>query len=1557
MAAQAALDRAQSLYFKVEGALTKRVSDLSDGTFADFKFDIDHAAETYEWHAALLNTDLVTTPDPNIDDLSVLEVGHIKQLYNLLIDKCKSHQDVFALLKQVPAGPWRGRHAWIAVIGHFRQVTQGGLTAAQRNFNFATMANTDCTINMWTAKVKELGQVLRDVGGECNELRETTLLLEGLLPEFEVCKDHITLQSDRSWLYAKTTILNFAAAKKLTTLTKAGGGGNRHQTFNAVATTPRETGQASQQPCNNYSTSKWGCRYGTLCKYSHSAPGGKNHPLCKLNPGKIISVREIYEWQKKQHGGDHKPTAQPAATYPPAQPKPVCHFCASDQHAMCNCPVYEARQQRQQQPAQTFAASTQQPYPAYTFTGKALLEEPSLAQKCAKKCCSTLGCWLAIVLVFVATVVLSPDVGNVAAQRPFVVTALASAVLLASCRTFALPSGSCTEHTCSPATTFELKSQAVKTSRVKASSYTVDCDTTTAVDTSNFEWCSDPGTNRFVTNDVGDFVPGSIKQHATTVAVGGGNTSSPCYGDVLVESLPHNLTVLCRDVLLMPECKKKLMPASTFIKKGCSLTFSGLNKVSLTDPEGRPIFSGIEIEGIYFYQSRTISGRLKSQQQQASHHHGEGDAGEPPAGTRAPSPWHFSFFGLPTSGNIKASGLDFAKQLLEAHWAYGHLNFTKLRKLLGLKPGDNPDCLACTMATSRQEALKQDYVRSTRVNHRMHMDLGYTKNYEFTFQLYVDCYTRESYIDVLDTKGNQTTLEKWIDLKTHLEKVHWPHKFALLRTDGEPVYTTTAWGMHCKTEGIVHEFSSRHRQDQNGVVERAMQAIGVPFRCMMLQGNAPAKFIPDALRQANVIRNHSPTTANGGKTPRERARDMKLPMNKRLLMGPLFCLIFAHVYEIERAKHEPRGVACVYLGYDDTNNAFKVMEWDSGRIYYTADGTWHPSVFPFRANPNRDRRYLNVFDYLSPLHAEPIPLPPRSSSRIEQYLRSDNVNISDIPDVDMPPDGNYMLHSHETPKSWKAALASEDGDEWVKARLTEMNSFREHDVLELVPRSTATDVGAKIFHPKIVLKTKLNPPTPAEPMGSVEKFKYRLVIAAFTKMMTQGIDYAEKHANQVRWNSILVLLATAVIYDLDITLFDIRTFFLTGELDADCVVFMEQPEGWEPLDKPRKDFICRLKKSMYGLPQASHVAQLKLNAALTKSGKFRATTADDCVFVTTTPPSAPGYAATGTHVDDLVSIGDTPGLAKLEGELRAEFSITVKPAPTLIMAVEVDRRRAKKWMKLHQTAYTTALLTKHQMLDCTPTDTPMDAGTAKTLMTLPTNEPDPATVALYQALVGALMWLRTRPDMQFTINLASRFLQCATKAHYDLIRGRPLRYLKGTVDHGIVFMAPVGDPILTAHGDADLAGDLKTGRSTIGGLSQYGSCNGVGGTVSSSSKLERKIATSTGQAETYALVALTKEVVWLRHLLWDLGFPQSAPTPAYTDNDGVLSQATKAINHAAAKHYRLGQAYVRQLGKSKVIKVKGISTSDNAADIFTKALAAPLFLKHRLTIMGPQAPP
>jgi hypothetical protein len=80
------------------------------------------------------------------------------------------------------------------------------------------------------------------------------------------------------------------------------------------------------------------------------------------------------------------------------------------------------------------------------------------------------------------------------------------------------------------------------------------------------------------------------------------------------------------------------------------------------------------------------------------------------------------------------------------------------------------------------------------------------------------------------------------------------------------------------------------------------------------------------------------------------------------------------------------------------------------------------------------------------------------------------------------------------------------------------------------------------------------------------------------------------------------------------------------------------------------------------------------------------------------------------------------------------------------------------------------------------------------------------------------------------------------------------------------------------------------------------------------------------------------------------------PTVIVTDNDGVFKQSTKTINHTAAKHYRMAQAYIRQKGEDQSIKVEQIDTKNNASDMMTKALHAPLFNRHRYRIMGPQLP-
>ena len=208
-------------------------------------------------------------------------------------------------------------------------------------------------------------------------------------------------------------------------------------------------------------------------------------------------------------------------------------------------------------------------------------------------------------------------------------------------------------------------------------------------------------------------------------------------------------------------------------------------------------------------------------------------------------------------------------------------------------------------------------------------------------------------------------------------------------------------------------------------------------------------------------------------------------------------------------------------------------------------------------------------------------------------------------------------------------------------------------------------------------------------------------------MLTEGIDYQEKNASTVVWAAVKMLLAIAVKHDYDIVLIDIATFFLYGDLDEE--VYMEFPVRWAENGQSPPEFVWLLKKGVYGWPAASNGAQKKLKSVLTADKTFKQLTSDDCIF-TSANSSSDGYCSTGSHVDDLFTIGDAKGIRLLTKTLEKEFKIKTIADPTSITGVQLARNREKKWAKLHLTDYTEKMLEDEQMLNSHPVGVPIDAG-------------------------------------------------------------------------------------------------------------------------------------------------------------------------------------------------------------------------------------------------------
>ena len=80
---------------------------------------------------------------------------------------------------------------------------------------------------------------------------------------------------------------------------------------------------------------------------------------------------------------------------------------------------------------------------------------------------------------------------------------------------------------------------------------------------------------------------------------------------------------------------------------------------------------------------------------------------------------------------------------------------------------------------------------------------------------------------------------------------------------------------------------------------------------------------------------------------------------------------------------------------------------------------------------------------------------------------------------------------------------------------------------------------------------------------------------------------------------------------------------------------------------------------------------------------------------------------------------------------------------------------------------------------------------------------------LYRSIVGGLRYLvHTRPDIAFVVGYISRFIEDPREDHWDIVK-RLLRYVKGTVNHGIIFPKTDESRLqLTVFSDINMAGDI-----------------------------------------------------------------------------------------------------------------------------------------------------
>ena len=111
----------------------------------------------------------------------------------------------------------------------------------------------------------------------------------------------------------------------------------------------------------------------------------------------------------------------------------------------------------------------------------------------------------------------------------------------------------------------------------------------------------------------------------------------------------------------------------------------------------------------------------------------------------------------------------------------------------------------------------------------------------------------------------------------------------------------------------------------------------------------------------------------------------------------------------------------------------------------------------------------------------------------------------------------------------------------------------------------------------------------------------------------------------------------------------------------------------------------------------------------------------------------------------------------------------------------------------------------------------------------------------------------------------------------------------------------------------------------------------AGGAISWSSKRQHTVAVSSTEAEYMAATHASKEALWLKRFVSDLGWEQST-VRIFCDNQSALKMMKNPTYHARTKHISVQYHFIRELIEDKQLEFQFVGTNLQCADFLTKGV-------------------
>lgn len=258
----------------------------------------------------------------------------------------------------------------------------------------------------------------------------------------------------------------------------------------------------------------------------------------------------------------------------------------------------------------------------------------------------------------------------------------------------------------------------------------------------------------------------------------------------------------------------------------------------------------------------------------------------------------------------------------------------------------------------------------------------------------------------------------------------------------------------------------------------------------------------------------------------------------------------------------------------------------------------------------------------------------------------------------------------------------------------------------------------------------------------------------------------------------------------------------------------------------------------------------------------------------------------------------------------------------------IEVARSEQGISTCQRKYVWDLLAETGMLDCRPTNTPIEVNHGLEILPdqVPTNK------EWYRRLVGRLIYLsHTRPDIAYAVSVVSRFMHSPSEDHMEAVY-RILCYLKSCPGRVLMFKRSEGQGI-SGYTDEDWAGNKTDGKSTSGYFTFIGD-----NLVTWRSKKQNVVARSSAEAEYRGMVHGVCELLWIKRILRDLGINQLEPIVLHCDNQAAMNIVNNPVQHDRTKHVEVDRHFIKDHLEKTTVKLLFVKSANQLTDILTKVM-------------------